>query len=205
MEVMTPERNRARQRARRRTATLVKLLVAVVLGIGLRLWVFEIAIVEGKSMEQTLLPGDRVLVLKPVGLKRFDVVVLTDPKGGETVIKRVIGLPEETVSMIPRTKRVGGREVIVGSGQLYINSTPYDEPYATTRMPTVIAPWTTKAGRYYVLGDNRDVSLDSRKFGGVRRELIHGVAYAIVWPLSRARLIPRSGTREAAPQQGAQQ
>jgi signal peptidase I len=160
---MTPERIRARQRARRRTATLVKLLVAVVLGIGLRLWVFEIAIVEGRSMEQTLEPGDRVLVLKPVGLKRFDVVVHTDPKGGETVIKRIIGLPEETVSMIPRTKRVGDRDVIVGA-PAYITA-PYDEPYATTACP-LSSRRGPQRRRYDVLGD-RDVS-DSRKFGGVR-------------------------------------
>jgi signal peptidase I len=197
LEVMTPERVQARRRARSRRATAIKLLVAAGLGIGLRLWVFEIAIVEGESMEQTLLPGDRVLVVKPVGIKRFDVVVLTDPKGGETVIKRVIGFSGETVSMVPLTKRTGDRDVIVKSGQLYVNNVPYDEPYATIRMPTVIAPWKVGRGKYYVLGDNRDVSIDSRKFGAAPRKNIHGVAYAVIWPPSRVRLIPRSGTREA--------
>jgi signal peptidase I len=98
--------------------------------------------------------------------------------------------------MIPRTEKGGGKSVIVNTGQLYIDGVPYDEPYAVSRVPTIVAPWKLNPGRYYVMGDNRDVSLDSRVFGGVPRELIHGVAYVVVWPLSRVHAIPRQAVKE---------
>ena len=178
---------------------LLRALVVVVLAVAVRVWVLEVAIVEGDSMARTLRSGDRVLVLKPLRLRRFDVVVLTEPKAPHlTVIKRIVGLPGETVSMVPRTKQIGDRNVVTRDGQLYIDGRPYDEPYATTHVPTVIAPWKLRPGRYYVLGDNRDVSIDSRTYGGVPRNLIHGVACLIVWPLSRFRIIPRDATREPA-------
>ena len=165
------------------------LLVIAAIAI-FRIWVLEVAIVEGHSMEKTLRPGDRVLVLKLLGLKRFDVVVVTDPQEGGTVIKRLVGFPGDRISMVPRLAKTGGRELPIGS-QLYIDDRPYDEPYATSNIPAVLEPRTIRQGRYLVLGDNRDDSVDSRVYGGVERKLIHGVAVMIIYPFSRAQVITR--------------
>lgn len=157
-------------------------------------------------MDKTLRSGDHVLVLKMLGLKRFDVVVLTDPQAHETVIKRLVGLPGDILSMVPKVVHVGGREVASG-GQLYLNGKPYDEPYARSSALTVIQPRKLKPGRCFVLGDNRDDSVDSRAYGAVDRELIHGVAVFIFYPISRMQVIPRTAgpTTEAGATAGDQQ
>jgi signal peptidase I len=174
------------------------LALLVILGVvAFRLWVVETAIVEGRSMERTLAPGDHVLVLKLLGLKRFDVVVVTDPQTQETVIKRVVGLPGDTVSMMPRITRTNGREIVSGS-QLYIDGRAYDEPYASSSLPVVLPPTRLAGGHYFLLGDNRDDSVDSRVYGPVPREQIHGVAVAIVYPFGRAHIIARAAEPEAS-------
>jgi len=164
----------------------------VILGIVFfRLYVLEVAIVEGHSMDKTLRSGDRVLVLKFLGLKRFDVVVLTDPQAHETVIKRIVGLPGDIISMVPRVVKTQNGEAIGGS-QLYVDRKPYDEPWAISNLPTVMTPGRMKPGRYFLLGDNRDDSVDSRTYGAVNRDLIHGVAVMVIYPFSHARFITRN-------------
>lgn len=168
------------------------MLILVILGIVIfRLWVLEVAIVEGNSMDNTLHSGDRVLVLKFLGLKRFDVAVLTDPQAHETVIKRIVGMPGDVISMVPRVVKTPKGDAIGGS-QLYIDGEPYDEPWASSSLPTVLQPRKIRPGRYFVLGDNRDDSVDSRAYGGVDRELIHGVAVMVIYPFSHARFITRN-------------
>ena len=173
---------------RRVTPGMLFLVVAAI--AALRLWVVETAIVEGHSMENTLLPGDRVLVLKPLGLKRFDVVVLQDPEAKEVVIKRVVGLPGDTISMVPYTVNVGDHQVMLGS-QLYVNGTPYEEPYASSAIPRSLPPLRVPEESCFVLGDNRDDSTDSRQYGPVKRRDIQGVGVAVILPLARAKAIPR--------------
>lgn len=172
------------------------IFLAVLVGIvAFRLWVLETAFVDGNSMEPTLRPGDGVLVIKPMAVKRLDLVVFTDPESGDTAIKRVVGMPGETVSIVPKTTRVGGLDVPTG-GQVYINGIPATEPYATSSLPEVLPPVTVPQGHYFLMGDNRDASEDSRQYGPVPRERIHGVGVAIIYPLNRTRRLPRS---EAAP------
>ncbi len=186
----TPRRSLLHTRVTWPIALLV--LAAIV---ACRVWVLEVAIVDGHSMEKTLHSGDRVLVLKLLGLKRFDVVVLTDPQEGEIAIKRVVGFPGDRLSMVPELKKLGSNTVPVG-GQLYIDGQPYDEPYATSKSPQILEPRTIRAGRYFVLGDNRDDSVDSRVYAGVDRNLIHGVAVMVIYPLSRIQIIPRTAQPE---------
>ena len=190
----TPEPEPRRSLLHTRVTWPVALLVLLAI-VAFRLWVLEVAIVQGHSMEKTLHPGDRVLVLKLLGLKRFDVVVLTDPQEGEIAIKRIVGLPGDRLSMVPRVEQVGSKQLPVG-GQLYIDGQPYDEPYATSKTPQVLEPRTIREGRYFVLGDNRDDSVDSRVYSGVERELIHGVAVAIIFPFPRIQIIPRKAGPE---------
>jgi signal peptidase I len=176
-----PERRRSLL-LRRVTPGMALLVVAAI--IVLRVWIVETAIVEGHSMEETLSPGDRVLVAKTMPIGRFDIVVLEDPETGSVAIKRVVGMPGDTVSMVPHVDSSRGRELLFGA-QLYVNGQPYDEPYAAGIIPNSLAPRRVPDGGYFVLGDNRDASIDSRRYGPVDRDRVRGVGLAVVYPLSR--------------------
>jgi len=165
------------------------MLLLVLLGLVVfRVWVVETVIVDGQSMESTLLENDRVLVLKPLPTKRFEVILLIDPGTGDTAIKRVVGLPGDEVSMSPKTMTWHHEEILHG-GQLYVNGIAYDEPYAICELPTTVQAIKLPAGQYYVLGDNRDDSTDSRDYGPVRKSAIRGVAVAVVFPPGRIHAI----------------
>jgi signal peptidase I len=173
------------------------MIVLILLAIAaLRLWVVETAIVEGRSMEGTLLPGDRVLVLKLLHPTRFDVVLMNDPDGRGVSIKRIIGIPGDVVSIIPRVFETSRGQLPYGS-QVYLNGRPYEEPYAAALVPTSMRPIEMPADTYFVLGDNRDLSIDSRRYGPVSADSIRGVAVAVVFPFARIALI-EPGSQNAA-------
>lgn len=127
------------------------------------------AVVEGDSMSPTFGPNDivcvRALYARPA---RGDVVIMTDDRG-DRVIKRIIGLPRETVTIF--------------RGFVYIDRQRINEPYLTKRTYTFkrdeiigLPPhWQLGDDEYFVLGDNRIRSHDSRNFGPVPRRHIHGV------------------------------
>ncbi|MEP7217221.1 MAG: signal peptidase I, partial [Anaerolineaceae bacterium] len=113
------------------------------------------------------------------GPARGDIVVLQDPRKPETdLIKRVIGLPGETLEIV--------------DGKVYINDFRLDEPYIKTvwhdNKPKILVP----AGQYFVMGDNRDNSLDSRSqpVGFVPKDLIIGKTMVSYWPRSKFGLAP---------------
>lgn len=172
----------------RRQVTPGMALLVVLSLLVFRVWVVETVIVDGPSMEPTLANNDRVLVLKVLSPKRFEVVVLKDPKTGDSVIKRVVGMPGDVVSLKPVPMRWRNKEVPVG-GRLYVNGVPYEEPYATCYVPTDIKETQVPEDCYYVLGDNRDDSYDSRDYGPVHRKAVVGVAVAVMLPLNRAHAI----------------
>ena len=172
----------------RATPLMVVLVVAAV--VGLRLWVVETVIVDGHSMADMLEPNDRVLVIKVLRAKRLYVVVLEDPAAGDTVIKRLIGMPGDTVSMTPYTVREGKQVLALGS-QLYIDGAPQDEAYATSLVPVSMPPIQMGDDEYFVAGDNRDASIDSRRYGPVDGEQMIGVGVAVIYPPTRVKLIRR--------------
>ena len=145
-------------------------------------YVIQRTIVDGPSMENTLHNGESLLVEKISykfdSLKRFDVIVFY-PYGREMdeyYVKRIIGLPGETVQ-------------IIGS-DIYINGELLEENYG--KDPITYAggaeePCTLGEDEYFVLGDNREVSLDSRyeEVGLVSRENIGGRAIFRIWPLNK--------------------
>lgn len=145
-------------------------------------FILQRTIVIGDSMENTLHDGENLWVEKISfhfdQLKRFDVIVFY-PYGkdnSEYYIKRVIGLPNETVQIIGET--------------IYINGKPLRENYgkeAITYAGNAAEEIHLKADEYFVLGDNRSVSLDSRygKVGPVKKENIEGRAFLRIWPLTR--------------------
>jgi len=196
VKIGQPEPEPRRSLLRRRVTPGLALLVigAVVI---LRLWVVETAIVDGPSMQPTLRTGDRVLILKFLSPERYDIVVLKDPESGGTDIKRIVGLPGETVSMVPQLVSIGSREALIGS-QLYIDREPYEEPYADSVMPAGLPPVKIPKGSYFAMGDNRDDSTDSRRYGPVPGGSMRGVGVAVIFPLGRMRVLPR-GPEAAAP------
>ena len=165
-------------------------LIVIAAIAALRLWVVETAIVAGDSMRNTLQDGDHVLISKLLQVSRFDIVVLNDPEVGGVDIKRVVAAPGDTISMVPYTVQTGGGTAVYGS-QLYLNSIPYTEPYATSVIPRSLPPAKIAKDAYFVLGDNRDDSTDSRRYGALNAKRVRGVALAVVYPLNRFRILDR--------------
>ncbi len=166
-----------------RTATSwgITILIAVAATLGIRAFVFEQYSIPSTSMVPTLEVGDRVIVSKLNRTPgRGDVVVFDRPANDparsaddpKVLIKRVIGLPGETVE---------ARE-----GQVYIDGKPLEENYLPDGTVTSIdEPIDVPEGEILVLGDNRGVSQDGRYFGPIDEDLIVGRAIWRVWPLSR--------------------
>lgn len=131
-------------------------------------------VVDGASMEPTFYTSERVIVDRVTmllgGPSRGDVVVLDSPRRDELLIKRVIGLPGETVT--------------VQAGRVTINGTLLEEPYVQEfcTYPSCNGTWELGPDEYFVLGDNRSHSLDSHLFGPVQRSAIKGIARVRYWP-----------------------
>lgn len=158
------------------------LVIALVLAFLIRTFVFESFQVQGHSMLPNLHSGDRVLVNKLA-------FVLGQPKTGEIIvfkspvipsqdwIKRVIGVPGDTVS--------------IENSVVYINGKKYPEPFLKYRhSPKNVAPLKVPPGYLWVLGDNRPISYDSRYFGLLKESSVRGQAFVIWWPFSRMRWLP---------------
>lgn len=137
--------------------------------------------INGLSMHETLKHRERIIIWKigiPENVKRLDIVVITKPDEEEkSIIKRVIGLPNEVID--------------IRDGVVYINDKPLDEPYLGRRRFSpqfrwgMMRPITIPKGYYFVMGDNRPFSYDSRRFGPVHGDLIHGKTLLRYWPFSR--------------------
>ncbi len=177
-------------RSKRRRAIIewgVILVVALLAALLLRTFVIQPYYIPSASMEPTLKDGDKVLVNKLSydlhSIHRGDVIVFKKPPDDTTpgikdLIKRVIGLPGETIA---------GR-----NGQIYINGNLLREswlPKVDQNITSTFGPIQIPAGEYFVMGDNRDDSTDSRVFGPIPKKLVVGRAFLIVWPISRIRTL----------------
>jgi signal peptidase I len=173
------------------------IVIAVILALFVRTWAVQAFKIPTGSMENNLLIGDHLLVNKFVfgpalgaaerailpmrGIRRGDIVVFKYPDEPERdFIKRVIGLPGDTVEL--RNKKV------------YVNGQPQDEPYVHFLEPAHNAqevtsfdvrerygPVQVPSDQYFVMGDNRDNSQDSRYWGFLPRGYIKGQALMIYW------------------------
>ena len=137
-------------------------------------------VVDGRSMNATLNDKDNLIVEKLSyrfsDPERFVIIVFPPYDTKEYYIKRIIGLPGETVQ-------------IDGEGNIYINGELLEEDYGleTIKNPgRAIEPVTLGEDEYFVLGDNRNNSVDSRdsRVGNIKRDAIIGRAWVRIWPLS---------------------
>jgi signal peptidase I len=165
---------------------LVVLAIALVVAIGIRAYVVQTFFIPSGSMEPTLNIGDRIVVDKLSyrfhGVGRGDIVVFKRPPGlhddpGVTdLVKRVIGLPGERIASGP-------------NGEVLINGKAIAQPWLTASAkadPGInIRPQVIPPDHYFVMGDNRGESEDSRFFGTIDRSLIIGHVVLRIWPLSR--------------------
>ncbi len=160
---------------RRLVRDLLLLVGAVFLGV---MFLFQPFKVEGASMQPALVDHERILVnkliyrLRPV--ERGDVVVFWFPGDPHrSFVKRVIGVP--------------GDRVTIRNGQVFVNGDVLDEPYLISphRRGDHHRPVTVREGHYFVLGDHRTVSNDSRAWGQVPERLILGKAVLRYWPPQR--------------------
>ncbi|WP_129905692.1 signal peptidase I [Bifidobacterium pseudolongum] len=171
-------------------------VLPVLIVLGLRLFVFGLYAIPSGSMENTIMPGDRVITThlspRPIALRRGDIIVFKDPANwlenegashnSDRLIKRLIGLPGDTV------------ECAGGGAPIVINGVPIDESaYLKPGVEPSRSAFsvTVPAGRLFVLGDNRANSADSRAHtndgaqGLVPVDDVEGVAFVRYWPLNR--------------------
>ncbi len=152
----------------------------IILGIALAAFLIisttvPISIVDGSSMLPGLENGQRIMIIKPAyafsSPDRGDVVIVQPPfKTSRPFVKRVIGLPGDTVE--------------VKNGKVYLNGVPLVEPYINEAPEYVMMPLKVPADNYFVLGDNRNDSEDSHYGWTVPRENVIGEVWLRVWPLS---------------------
>ena len=160
------------------TAVIAALGVAIFFTLK---WTFPISQVHSKSMEPTLEAGDRILMNNVLfhfsDPERGDIVALDSGfrfgffNDKVLFIKRVIGLPGDIVE-------------VSEEGHVYINSQPLQEDYASTSN-TPYFPIAVPEGHYFLMGDNRNQSFDSRTMGPVSRQNIIGKLEAVAWPVKK--------------------
>jgi signal peptidase I len=175
----------------------VVVVAAVVIAVILRTFVVATYSIPSGSMEPTLQVGDRILVnklsyhLHPV--HRGDIVVFARPAaencGGTPVsdlVKRVVGLPGDTISL-------SGGYVYIDGKKLDESWLPSSEQGITQQGPAgnnsnLARPYKVPTNDYFVMGDNRQDSCDSRYWGPISRSLIVGKVELRVWPLTSLHL-----------------
>lgn len=186
---------------------VLTILVAVIAALLIRSFVFEPVRVDGASMNDTLADGEIMFVTKfdysstwlsmpwqsndakekaprftfGGNPQRFDVVICRYPGRGDTnFVKRVIGLPGDTIEL--------------KEGYLYVNGEKYDEPYISDEYRdgwlNNTNPFTVPEGQYFVMGDHRDNSNDSRSVGPIDRNMIVGHVRHVVFPFNKWRAVP---------------
>ncbi len=159
---------------------IVTIAAALAIALVVRTFLFEPVRVDGRSMNDTLQDGEIMFVTKPEYLagdpERFDVVICHYPERGNTnFVKRVVGLPGDTVE--------------IKDGYLYVNGEKYEEDYLTHRPNYNMQPYTVPEDMFFVLGDNRSNSNDSHIIGPISRDMIVGHVRHVVWPLNAWRAI----------------
>ncbi len=158
---------------------IITILTAVVLALVIRTFLFSIYGVDGESMTNTLQNHERMFCTKLDYLlgepSRGDVVICHYPNRGNTAfVKRLVGLPGDTVEMRDH--------------HLYVNGERIEDPENMNFAPNYnFSEYTLKDNEYFVLGDNRGNSNDSHSVGPIERGMIEAHVRTVIWPLSSIR------------------
>ncbi|HEX4030238.1 MAG TPA: signal peptidase I [Terracidiphilus sp.] len=155
------------------------LIISAAASVLIITFLYQPVRVEGTSMLPRLEDRDRLFINKFVyhieGIERGDIVVFRYPRDVEkSYIKRVIALP--------------GDHLRIDDGQVWLNGRALPEPYVPERYRDTrsMAEMTVPEGCYFMMGDHRSISSDSREFGPVARNLIYGKAVFVYWPAKDA-------------------
>lgn len=181
------------------------ILFVLVLGLS-RLFLWQPVKVDGHSMDPTLADGERLIVLDHTKINRFDIVVAKETEDGQTkeIVKRVIGMPGDTITYNDDTLYINGKEV----DEKYLDE--YKQAFDDDQLQDIYAynslfqelaekadafttdsdgntEFTVKVpkGEYYLMGDDRIVSKDSREVGTFPKSSIVGEVKLRFWPLSK--------------------
>lgn len=160
------------------TAKIV--ILAVIIVVPIRYFIFQPFFVQGMSMEPNFYDGDYLIVdeitYRFVDPQRGEVVVFKYPqRPSQRYIKRIVGLPEETISI-----KGGQISIINENGTRILDESDYLLDAHTSGEIKV----SLSENEYFVLGDNRDFSSDSRRWGALSREFIVGKVYLRAWPFT---------------------
>lgn len=154
------------------------LFPALIMALTIHLFLAQATIVFGRSMEPSLFERQRLIIDKITyqfrAPHRNDIVVIKRPEMDELLVKRIIGLPMEKLE--------------IKDGYVYINDERLPEPFPHGQYPQNVPAYTLGPVQYFVLGDNRGNSNDSRSFGPILREDILGRVWFRYWPLSQLHL-----------------
>lgn len=158
---------------------IINILVAALISILMVRYVVSAYKIEGNSMNYILKDKERILIsklaVKKGDINRFDIVVFRRPDNPEkSIIKRIIGLPEEIIE--------------IKDGDVYIDSKRLEQPFLRKERNMKsrdMNPLLIRKEHYFLMGDNRTVSRDSRDFGEVPLRYFYGKAFFRYWPLSR--------------------
>lgn len=150
----------------------------ILLVIVIRVFIFDPVRVDGPSMNNTLEDGQVLILNKFIyrkeDIKRYDIVVIKRDNG-EKIIKRVIGLPNETIE--------------IKDNKVYANGKLLDSSFTSSISEdfdiSEVGFEKVPGDSYFVLGDNREISLDSRVLGPIRKEMILGKASIRIWPINK--------------------
>jgi signal peptidase I len=170
------------------------ILIAVILALFIRTFIVQAFKIPSGSMKPTLLIGDHILVNKFIyGVKipflDYTLIPVKEPQRGDIV---VFEFPEDPKKdFIKRVVAVGGDRVEIRKKRVYINDKPIEDPHATHLDPNIISghirsrdnlpPVSVPPDSFFVMGDNRDHSYDSRFWGFVKLSAIKGKAFIIYW------------------------
>lgn len=167
------------------------LFIAIILALFIRAFFFTPIVVDGDSMEPTLHHKERMIVTKIGEPQRFDIIVFHAPDGRD-YIKRVIGLPGDSIEYKEDT--------------LYINGESYEEPYLNefkqkindspltnsfTLQETPVQSDVVPEGHLFVIGDNRRDSSDSRHIGAIPIEKVVGKTRIVYFPIKNIKIIEK--------------
>lgn len=159
---------------------LESVVLAVILATILRLFIIQPFYIPSPSMAPTLLPNDRIIV--NMLLYRFRT-----PQRGDVIVFRYPVDP--TRDFIKRVVAFGGETVELRNSNLIVDGRRIAEPYLPREIMADFGPYPVPLGDYFVMGDNRNDSDDSRDWGPLPKKNIIGKAFLIYWPTGRMELI----------------